>query len=62
MWKNFVQCKYLLLSLINNDLTGLWFGRKRFGITVMLEGCWEEEQSLKSSQLDSEETALKVHR
>lgn len=62
MWKNFVQCKYILLSLINNDLTGLQFSRKRFGITVMLEGCWEEEQSPKSSHLDSEETEKKVHR
>lgn len=39
----FVHCKYLLLLLVNKELTGLEVDRKRLGGRIRLGGCWEEE-------------------
>ena len=39
----FVHCKYVLLLLVNKELTGLKVDRKGLGGRIRLGGCWEEE-------------------
>lgn len=45
LWSNLcVHCHYVLLSLANKQLTGLWLGRRRLGGKSRLRGSRDEER------------------